>query len=137
MKERIDYSKLRVVDTLKIQTVVITKNRSYFKSQLFLMILFLILLFNRYEFSIPLGSNIVFFVLLYKCIRYCVKREKFNFLPEPDKNYIEIPYKNKLRAIDAKVTCHPEANPVKIVQDESYRSYRLSNSSNSLIGSLK
>ena len=101
------------------------------------MILFLILLFAPYYFSFAFGGFIVFYVLLYKCIRDCVRKEKFNFLPEPDKNYIEMPYKNKLEAIDAKVTCHPESNPVKIVMNDSNRLYTLSNASNSFIGALK
>ena len=138
MKSIMDYNKLQLVETQKVQTVVTIKTTpSYFKSQLSVMILLLILIFAPYPFSIGLGSFIVFWVLLFKCIKDSFNKSKFNFLPEPDKNYIEMPYKNKLEAIDAKVTCHPESNPVKIMMNSSNRVYSLSNNSNSFIGALK
>ena len=49
---------------------------------------------------------------------------------------IEIVYKNKLQAINSKVTCHPECNPVRIVQTESNRLYTLYNTSDSILTTL-
>ena len=137
MKSVMDYSQLQVVETHKVQTVTTVKTPTYYKSQFTVMILLLILIFGPYSISILIGSIIVFYVFFYKCIKNRCSTSKFNFLPEPDKNYIEMPYKTKLEAIDAKVTCHPESNPVKIMMNSSNRVYSLSNNSNSFIGALK
>ena len=68
-----------------------------------------------------------------KFIKNKISKEKFLFLPSPEKNYIEIPYKSKMKAIDAKVTCHPECNPTRIMQNDSNRLYVFSNSSDSFL----
>ena len=74
-------------------------------------------------------SGLVLCILIYlsKFLYDKKRNEQFLFLPEPESNYIEIPYKTKLQAIDAKITCHPESNPVRIMQDESNRLYEFSN----------
>ena len=129
MKARIEYSKAKQVDIIKIPT-----EQTYPQCLTrFLLIIFLIsYLIIQNEYACYSGLALIFIIYLSKLVYDKKRNEQFLFLPEPDSNYIEIPYKTKLQAIDAKITCYLESNPVKIMQDESNRLYLLSNSSGSL-----
>ena len=131
MKAIIEYAKIKEVETKKIETKKTPTSYIYLRS--FFIIMIIILLDLRCEYAVPYG---IYFVLLVCAIKFCKdkkRKEQFTFLPEPDKNYVDMPYKTKLQAIDFKVTCHPEANPVRIMQDESNRRYVFSNTSDSIL----
>ena len=136
MKSIMDYSKLQLKETKKIKVVkTYTYSTKYFMLQILILILFLSILSSYFAWYGALLLCTCLFIS--KLIRDCCKKQRFNFLPEPDKNYIEMPYKNKFQAIEAKVTCHPESNPVRIMQNESNRLYVLSNTSGSLFSTFK
>jgi hypothetical protein len=87
--------------------------------------------------NVYIGTLVSMITFMIKFIISKKKKEKNYFLPEPEKNYVEIPYKIKSQAIDAKVTCHSECNPIKYMRDESNRIYIIYNSSDSLDKYLK
>ena len=130
MKARIEYSKTKQVDIIKIPPNQETCPPCLTR---FLLILFLIsYLFIPNKYACYSGLVLCILIYLSKFLYDKKRNEQFLFLPEPESNYIEIPYKTKLQAIDAKITCHPESNPVRIMQDESNRLYEFSNYSDSL-----
>ena len=134
MKAIIEYSKIKEVEIKKIE---IKKTPTvYIYLRFFFIIMIITLLAIDCEYGVPIGIYFVLSVYLCKFIKDKKRKEQFTFLPDPDKNYVDMPYKTKLQAIDFKVTCHPEANPVRIMQDESYRKYVFSNTSNSILNNL-
>ena len=133
MKAIIEYSAIKEVEKKKIELQA-EKKPSLF-AQLALFFVCLIFLFwpnDAAGFGVGFGIFISFTVFLIKYILDKRNKLQFSFLPVSDNNYVDIPYKTKLQAIDSKVTCHPECNPTRIMQNESNRLYVLSNSSGSL-----
>ena len=135
MKAIIEYSRIKEVEIKKID--VTPKKRI---SPIYIQTLFIVMIITIFCLPSDIGeylgisySMIVYFI---KFIIDKKRKEQFDYLPDPDINYVDIPYKNKLQAIDFKVTIHPETNPVRIMQDESYRKYILSNYSDSLLNEI-
>jgi MFS superfamily sulfate permease-like transporter len=126
-----EYSKLKEVKLVEIEQ----KSRKKHRLISLIVILVLTILVNYIPESagIYFGIFISLFLFITKVIIAKLNKEKFLFENRIDDNYIEIVYKNKLQAINSKVTCHPECNPVKIMQAESNRLYRLSNISDLLL----
>ena len=134
MKAIIEYSNLKEVEKKKIDVSVTKVSHQYIQ---FCFIVYLIIFICIPNFvGVPLGISFSAFIYFIKYIIDKKQKEQFSFLPEPDKNYIDIPYKSKLQAIDFKITCHPECNPVRIMQNESNRLYVFSNTSDSLINKI-
>ena len=132
MKSRMDYSKIQLFETKPIKEVK-KIDYSSFKYKFMMLILAITILSIKYEIIVPAGVGLSLFIFLTKFLVDKIRNKQFNFLPEPDKNYIEMPYKIKLEAINAKVTCHPESNPIRIMRNESNRLYTFANSSGSFI----
>ena len=130
MKAIIEYSKIKEVEIKKIEIKKTPTIYIYLRSLFIIMIIIILRL--DCEIAVPIGISFALLVYLCKFIRDKKRKEQFSFLPDPDKNYVDIPYKTKLQAIDFKVTCHPETNPVRIMQDESNRKYIFSNTSDSI-----
>ena len=128
--EIIDYSKLKEVKLVEIEP---KSQKKYRLLSLFVLINIVLLQFIEGQTGLYVGISISLLLFLIKYLRNNFKKEKFIFLSQIDDNYIEIVYKNKLQSINAKVTCHPECNPVRIVQNESNRLYTLSNTSGSIL----
>ncbi len=129
---KIDYAKLRYYKTENDK-----KEEQGEQYLLLYQILILLLIFDmliRFDSIINayVGAFISVLAFIIKFIISKIKKEKNYFLPVTEKNYIEIPYKIKSQAIDAKVTCHNECNPIKYLKDESNRIYVVYNSSGSL-----
>ena len=131
MKAIIEYSKIKEVEIKKIEIKKIPTVYIYLRC--FFIIMIISLLYVDCEYGVPIGISFVVLVYLFKFLKDKKRKEQFTFLPDPDKNYVDMPYKTKLQAIDFKVTCHPEANPVRIMQDESNRRYVFSNTSDSIL----
>ena len=134
MKAIIEYSNLKEVEKKKID-VSVTKVPHHYIQFCFIVYLIIFICIPNFV-GVPLGISLSAFIYFIKYIIDKKQKEQFSFLPEPDKNYIDIPYKSKLQAIDFKITCHPESNPVRIMQNESNRLYVFSNSSDSLINKI-
>ena len=131
--EIIDYSKLKEVKLVELEQRTNKKRRLL---SLFVFITIVSIQFIDGSIGFDIGFFFSVFLFFFKVIRNNLNKEKFLFLSQIDDNYIEIVYKNKLQSINAKVTCHPECNPVRIVQTESNRLYTLSNTSGSLLNSF-
>ena len=131
--ERIDYSKLKELRVVEIEK---RPNKKYRLLSLFLFIVLTSTQLIDGSLGVWVGIFSSLFIFCYKVLRSIVTKEKYLFFSQIDDNYIEIVYKNKLQAINSKVTCHPECNPVRIVQTESNRLYTLYNTSDSILTSL-
>ena len=127
--EIIDYSKLKETKIVEIEQRPSKKYR--LSSLIFIFTITFIQTLGSFGLYTGFFSSLFLFFIKY--LRNSLNNEKFIFLSQIDDNYIEIVYKNKLQSINAKVTCHPECNPVRIVQTESNRLYTLSNTSGSLL----
>ena len=130
--EIIDYSKLKETKIVEIEQRPSKKYR--LSSLIFIFTITFIQTLGSFGLYTGFFSSLFLFFIKY--LRNSLNNEKFIFLSQIDDNYIEIVYKNKLQSINAKVTCHPECNPVRIVQTESNRLYTLSNTSGSLLNSF-
>ena len=130
MKSRIDYIRLSEHKKKKIDS---EKKKYKYVYMLYAFLSYIIILFIGTEISVGLGIGINVYLYVLKIIIDRFKKLQFNYLPLPEDNYIEIPYKTKLQAIDAKITCHPESNPVRIMKNDSNRLYVFSNTSGSKI----
>ena len=131
--EIIDYSKLKELRLVEVE------QKSQKKRRALSFFVFILLVFTQFvpgSGGVWLGIFISFVIFLTKVLRNFITKEQFLFFSSIDNNYIEIVYKNKLQSINSKVTCHPECNPVRIVQTESNRLYTLSNTSGSMLTSL-
>lgn len=128
--EIIDYSKLKEVRQVEI---IQKSNKKKRVLSLFVIMVLSSCLFIPGSYGVFVGIILSFSIFMSKVIRNLLLKEKFLFLSKVDDNYIEIVYKNKLQSINSKVTCHPECNPVRIVQTESNRLYTLSNVSGSIL----
>ena len=126
-----EYSKLKEVKLVEIEEKSRKKHR--LKSLIAISVLTFLVNYIPDSSGIYFGIFISLFLFIIKVVLTKLNKEKFLFENRIDDNYIEIVYKNKLQAINSKVTCHPECNPVKIMQAESNRLYRLSNTSDSLV----
>ena len=135
MKAIIEYSNLKEVEKKKIDVSVTTRVSHQYIQFCFIVYLIIFICIPNFV-AVPLGISFSAFIYFIKYIIDKKQKEQFSFLPEPDKNYIDIPYKSKLQAIDFKITCHPESNPVRIMQNESNRLYVFSNTSDSLINKI-
>ena len=131
--ESIDYSKLKELRVVEIEK---RPNKKYRLLSLFLFIVLTSTQLIDGSLGVWVGIFSSLFICCYKVLRSIVTKEKYLFFSQIDDNYIEIVYKNKLQAINSKVTCHPECNPVRIVQTESNRLYTLYNTSDSILTSL-
>ena len=127
--EIIDYSKLKETKIVEIEQRPSKKYR--LSSLIFIFTITFIQTLGSFGLYTGFFSSLFLFFIKY--LRNSLNNEKFIFLSQIDDNYIEIVYKNKLQSINAKVTCHPECNPVRIVQTESNRLYTLSNTSGSFL----
>ena len=130
--EIIDYSKLKETKIVEIEQRPSKKYR--LSSLIFIFTITFIQTLGSFGLYTGFFSSLFLFFIKY--LRNSLNNEKFIFLSQIDDNYIEIVYKNKLQAINSKVTCHPECNPVRIVQTESNRLYTLYNTSDSILTSL-
>ena len=128
--EIIDYSKLKEVKLVEIEQ---RSNKKYRLSSLIVFITIILFQLLPGSYGLYAGFYLSLILFFVKYLRNSLNKEKYLFLSQIDDNYIEIVYKNKLQSINAKVTCHPECNPVRIVQTESNRLYTLSNTSGSLL----
>ena len=135
MKAIIEYSNLKEVEKKKIDVSVTARVSHQYIQFCFIVYLIIFICIPNFV-AVPLGISFSAFIYFIKYIIDKKQKEQFSFLPEPDKNYIDIPYKSKLQAIDFKITCHPESNPVRIMQNESNRLYVFSNTSDSLINKI-
>ena len=131
--EIIDYSKLKEVKLVEIEQ---RSNKKYRLSSFIVFITIILFQLLPGSYGLYAGFYLALILFFVKYLRNSLNKEKFLFLSQIDDNYIEIVYKNKLQSINAKVTCHPECNPVRIVQTESNRLYTLSNTSGSLLNSF-
>ena len=131
--ESIDYSKLKELRVVEIEK---RPNKKYRLLSLFLFIVLTSTQLIDGSLGVWVGIFSSLSIFCYKVLRSIVTKEKYLFFSQIDDNYIEIVYKNKLQAINSKVTCHPECNPVRIVQTESNRLYTLYNTSDSILTSL-
>ena len=131
--EIIDYSKLKELRLVEVE------QKSQKKRRALSFFVFIMLVFTQFvpgSGGVWIGIFFSFVIFLTKVLRNFITKEQFLFFSSIDNNYIEIVYKNKLQSINSKVTCHPECNPVRIVQTESNRLYTLSNTSGSMLTSL-
>ena len=128
--EIIDYSKLKEVKLVEIEQ---RSNKKYRLSSFIVFITIILFQLLPGSYGLYAGFYLALILFFVKYLRNSLNKEKYLFLSQIDDNYIEIVYKNKLQSINAKVTCHPECNPVRIVQTESNRLYTLSNTSGSLL----
>ena len=131
MKAIIDYTKLKEFEKKKIEIESQPPPKGL--PLLIIPTILVIFYFTGAEANCIIGGIITIWGAITKFIINKVSKEQFLFLPTPEKNYIEIPYKSKMKAIDAKVTCHPECNPTRIMQNDSNRLYVFSNSSDSFL----
>ena len=131
--EIIDYSKLKEVKLVEIEQ---RSNKKYRLSSFIVFITIILFQLLPGSYGLYAGFYLALILFFVKYLRNSLNKEKYLFLSQIDDNYIEIVYKNKLQSINAKVTCHPECNPVRIVQTESNRLYTLSNTSGSLLNSF-
>ena len=128
--EIIDYSKLKELRLVEVDQRACKKKRVL---SLFILIVLSLFLAIPDVYGIYVGMTLSLSIFISKFIINKLLKDPFLFLSKIDDNYIEIVYKNKLQSINSKVTCHPECNPVRIVQTESNRLYTLSNVSGSIL----
>ena len=131
--EIVDYSKLKEVRLVEIE---LKENKKLRLVSLIVLITLVSSQFYPGPGAIAFGIFISLVIYLSKYIANKISKQQFIFISQLDNNYVEIVYKNKLQAINSKVTCHPECNPVRIVQHESNRLYTLSNISDSMLKSI-
>ena len=130
MKAIIEYSAIKEVEKKKFEFV--EPRTTSLSLQISAFIFLIIFCFIPNVGAVPFGISLSILIFFIKYVIDKQRKLQFSFLPQPDYNYVDIIYKTKVQAIDAKITCHPECNPVRIMQNESNRLYVLSNSSNSL-----
>ena len=128
--EVLDFSKLKELKLLEVETT--TKQKLRFTS-FFIFITCSITMGVLGQYGHFFGIGICLLLFATKVTANLFSKEQFLFLSNKDSNYVEIVYKNKLQSVNAKVTYHPESNPVRIMQSESNRLYTLTNTSGSIL----
>ena len=123
----VDYSKLVFQETKKEEDRMGMIICCFQFLIILLTLMFLIVL--PINIMVYMSFCFILIAFLVKLIVSKTKNIQFYFLPELEKNYVEIPYKIKSDAIDAKVTYHKECNPTKIMRDENNRTYLVYNTS--------
>ena len=121
MKAIIDYTKLKEFERKKLEIESPPPPKGI--PLLIILVTLITFYFAGAEANCIIGGVISIWGAITKFIINKVSKEQFLFLPSPEKNYIEIPYKSKMKAIYAKVTCHPECNPIRIMPNDSNRLY--------------